>query len=151
MRVPFDRAKKGGESDPRNRLMHKIFSLVGLGERAGSGIYKITQAWANKDWKKPEITELFNPDRTILRLEMKKEKNKDSEEIVAKVLNEKLTNQQKEVLKLLIKTPNMTQKNISEQLKITDRQVSRIIKELRENKIIERVGSNKSGYWKTNI
>lgn len=44
MRVPFNRAKQGGESDPRNRLIHKIFSLVGLEERAGSGIFKIANA-----------------------------------------------------------------------------------------------------------
>lgn len=149
MRVPFDRAKKGGESDPRNRLIHKIFSLVGLGERAGSGIFKITQAWNKKVWKEPEITELFNPDRTILRLEMKKKKNV-IENVVENVI-ENLNKQQKSILDIIIKDPKVTQKQIAEQMGITVRQVARILKQLKEKNVIERIGSDRRGYWKISI
>lgn len=33
----------------------KIFGFVNVGERAGSGIDKIMSAWAEQNWKKPEL------------------------------------------------------------------------------------------------
>ena len=30
--------KLGGESDPRNKALMKMFNLIGIGERAGSGV-----------------------------------------------------------------------------------------------------------------
>jgi ATP-dependent DNA helicase RecG len=45
MRVPPEQALQGGESDCRNGILHKLFLLVGLGERAGSGLPKIRHGW----------------------------------------------------------------------------------------------------------
>lgn len=36
---------QGGESDCRNRTLHQLFLMLGLGERAGSGLFKIRAAW----------------------------------------------------------------------------------------------------------
>lgn len=41
MRIPPEVAIRGGEHDCRNRTLHKMFRLVGIGEQAGSGIPKI--------------------------------------------------------------------------------------------------------------
>ena len=68
LRVSLHQAKKGGVSDPRNKNIFKIFSLLGLGERAGSGIENIHKAWKDQHWKTPELFEEFQPDRTILIL-----------------------------------------------------------------------------------
>ena len=53
MRVPIEDAWKGGQSDPRNPVLHKIFSYLGYGERAGSGLSKIKTVWKEKDWIAP--------------------------------------------------------------------------------------------------
>ena len=45
MRVPPAVAMEGGESDCRNRTLHQMFLLVGLGERAGSGLPRIRKGW----------------------------------------------------------------------------------------------------------
>ena len=45
MRVPVETALQGGESDCRNRTLHQMFLMIGLGERAGSGLPKIRQGW----------------------------------------------------------------------------------------------------------
>ena len=37
-RIEIDAAKSGGISDPRNSTMLKMFNLIDIGERAGSGI-----------------------------------------------------------------------------------------------------------------
>lgn len=37
MRIPIEDALQGGQSDPRNPILHKMFSYLGYGERAGAG------------------------------------------------------------------------------------------------------------------
>lgn len=44
--------------------------------------------------------------------------------------------------------PGTTQKNIIENLNISKRTIERIISLLKEDGYIERVGNNRSGYWK---
>jgi predicted HTH transcriptional regulator len=57
-----------GLSDPRNYTLVKMFNLLGIGERAGSGIPSIYAVWENQGWKAPVIEERFKPDRTVLSL-----------------------------------------------------------------------------------
>ena len=54
------------------------------------------------------------------------------------------------VLLLLNSNPTFSSQKIADRLEITKRAVEKIIKRLRENGVIGRVGSNKSGYWKIN-
>ena len=64
----------GGESDPRNKALMKMFNLINIGERAGSGVPNIFNVWADEGWEEPVIEERFDPDRTILALSfLKKE------------------------------------------------------------------------------
>ena len=62
----------GGESDPRNKALMKMFNLINIGERAGSGVPNIFNVWADEGWEEPVIEERFDPDRTILSLSFKK-------------------------------------------------------------------------------
>lgn len=55
LRVPADIAMAGGRSDPRNGILHQMFSHLGFGERAGSGLFMISSVWKNKNWIKPEL------------------------------------------------------------------------------------------------
>ena len=59
---------KGGISDPRNKNLMKMFNLLGIGERAGSGIPDIYQVWEDQGWEIPVVEESYNPDRTRLSL-----------------------------------------------------------------------------------
>ena len=58
----------GGESDPRNKSLMKMFNLINIGERAGSGVPNIFNVWNDEGFVDPEIEERFNPDRTVLTL-----------------------------------------------------------------------------------
>ena len=62
----------GGESDPRNKALMKMFNLINIGERAGSGVPNIFNVWADEGWEEPVIEERFDPDRTVLVLSFKK-------------------------------------------------------------------------------
>ncbi len=59
---------RGGVSDPRNRGLMKMFNLIDIGERAGSGVPKIMNIWKDQGLKTPIIEEQFDPDRVILAL-----------------------------------------------------------------------------------
>ena len=65
-RINVQEALVGGVSDPRNESLIKMFNLINVGERAGSGLPSIRAVWQKQRWKTPEITESFGPDRTTL-------------------------------------------------------------------------------------
>jgi ATP-dependent DNA helicase RecG len=65
----------------------KMFNLISIGERSGSGVPNIFNTWADEGWKEPVIEERFDPDRTILTLEfVEKQAKKISEEKRAIIL-----------------------------------------------------------------
>lgn len=66
----------GGESDPRNKTLMKMFNMINIGERAGSGVPDIFNIWEDEGWTEPVIEERFKPDRTVLSLEFKKKQAK---------------------------------------------------------------------------
>lgn len=66
----------GGVSDPRNKTLLKMFNLINVGERAGSGVPNIFNTWEEQGWVEPIIEEQFDPDRTILTLEFRKKQVK---------------------------------------------------------------------------
>ncbi len=74
------------------------------------------------------------------------EKHKVIEKVPNKVPNKSEIN----VLDLLLKSPNITASAIATEIGLTDRAVRKILSSLKEQGLIERIGSNKSGYWKLN-
>ena len=81
IRTGKEQMLKGGISDPRNKNIMKMFNLLGMGERAGSGIPDIYQVWEDQGWKNPIVEERYNPDRTRLSLDFtEKQAKKTSEE-----------------------------------------------------------------------
>lgn len=64
----FERAKKGGSSDPRNATVTSIFNRLGIGEGSGSGIPEIFAVWRKKGWDIPVLREDFSPESVTLRL-----------------------------------------------------------------------------------
>lgn len=82
--------RKGGVSDPRNKTLMKMFNLINIGERAGSGVPNIFNVWEDEGWIEPVIEEQFDPDRMILRLEFKKKQaNKTGDKKQAKKTSDK--------------------------------------------------------------
>lgn len=52
------------------------------------------------------------------------------------------------LLNILGKNASITAKQIAEQMNISPRKVSRLVKSLKESGKIVRVGSDRKGYWK---
>ena len=59
---------KGGISEPRNKIIMKMFNLIRIGERAGSGVPDIFATWQDAGLLQPTVTEQFKPDRTVVIL-----------------------------------------------------------------------------------
>jgi ATP-dependent DNA helicase RecG len=70
LRLPIEQVIRGGESDCRNRILHHMFLLIGLGERGGSGMPRIYQGWKSQHWRPPALTEKDEPEQTLLSLQM---------------------------------------------------------------------------------
>ncbi|MEN9657865.1 MAG: hypothetical protein RL571_1330 [Pseudomonadota bacterium] len=70
LRLPIEQVIRGGDSDCRNRILHQMFLLIGLGERGGSGIPKIYSGWRSCDWRPPALQEKDEPEQTLLMLHM---------------------------------------------------------------------------------
>lgn len=71
LRLSVDAILAGGESDPRNPILHSAFLLAGFAERAGSGMTKILDAWSEQHWRRPVLEEKLDMiERTTLTLDM---------------------------------------------------------------------------------
>ena len=111
IRVDINQMLKGGISDPRNKAIMKMFNLIGIGERAGSGVPDIVSVWNKHGLGEISIKELYAPDRTIMSLPFKQAiKTSDKEKQAIKAsdkekqaikASDKETQQRKIVLEFL--------------------------------------------------
>ena len=70
LRIPLQRLYEGGTSDPRNPHLQKMFQMLGLGEKAGSGFGKILRAWKEQQWLSPLVSEKLDLEVTSVNLPM---------------------------------------------------------------------------------
>ncbi len=70
VRITKEEFYAGGNSDPRNPNLLKIFGFVNVGERAGSGVDKIMTAWEEQNWEKPVYDISLRSERVTLKLEV---------------------------------------------------------------------------------
>ncbi|GHV66182.1 hypothetical protein FACS1894199_09060 [Bacteroidia bacterium] len=70
IRPGMEDALSGGISDPRNPTIFKMFAMIDIGERAGSGLFGIRAIWRELGWAEPVLQETYNPDRTTLFVEV---------------------------------------------------------------------------------
>jgi predicted HTH transcriptional regulator len=72
----------GGISDPRNPNIFKMFALLDIGERAGSGLFNIRTIWREEGWPVPVWEESFTPERLKLSIPIELEGNKVAEDFI---------------------------------------------------------------------
>ena len=146
---------QGGRSDARNAILHQMFSYLGYGERAGSGLYKICNAWKSRNWIKPEMKDELNPNRTILTLYMRKNKSNypndypnDYPNNYPNNYHNQLSEIQNKILEIIKENPTISVKQISQLInEIKYDAVRWNIAELKKKDIIERKGTTRKGIW----
>lgn len=68
--VSREQLLRGGISECRNRSLQLMFQMLGIGDKAGSGIDKIRSSWKAQHWQSPSLKETYGPDRVRLDLPM---------------------------------------------------------------------------------
>ena len=156
---------KGGISDPRNKALMKMLNMIGIGERAGSGVPDIYSVWENQGWIAPEVIEEYAPDRTILKLSfvnagLKKAAKKSGDKKAAKKSGDKKAAKKSGDKKVTKKTQMQYDKILSfmeegkeygirdfcELLNLKESRTKVILRGLSDD--IEMVGSNRARRYK---
>lgn len=70
LRIAIDEVEAGGVSDPRNETLLSMFSLLNIGERAGSGYDTLREGTYSAGKPDPLLEELWDPDRVRLTLQL---------------------------------------------------------------------------------
>ena len=70
MLVSKDQYYNGGESVCRNKSLQKMFAMLGVAEKAGSGTDKILKGWRESNWRLPNVEERQQPDKVVLVMPM---------------------------------------------------------------------------------
>lgn len=128
--------RKGGVSDPRNKTLMKMFNLINIGERAGSGVQNIFNIWEDEGWFEPVIEEQFDPDRMILTLEFKKKQAKKTND---KKQAKKTVENMDKIRKYLQENGESKASDISEYLGLSPARTRVIMAEMED---VEAVGGN---------
>ena len=148
-RIEIDAAKSGGVSDPRNGTMLKMFNLIDIGERAGSGIPNIFRVWREQGWKEPVIVELSEPDRIILSLSLLKKESSDKKVAIKNGdKGTKTATQKIAILEYLTDHASAKCSDISDMLGVKDARTRRILSEMIVEGTIVTEGGNRNRIYK---
>jgi len=75
-RIELREALSGGVSSPRNAIILKMLNFLNIGERTGSGIPLIFQAWKGEGFSEPLYIEQIKINRSFLSLPLTKTSDK---------------------------------------------------------------------------
>ena len=136
IRVDKYQMLKGDESDPRNKTLMKMFNLIDIGERAGSGIPKLLKVWNDEGFEEPVIDERLNDvERTFITLSFKKKADKKP----IKADKERV----KSILEYINQNETITNKDAIELLNLADSTTKRLLAQMVLDDLIKAIGENK--------
>ena len=138
----------GGIFDPRNAGIMRMFGLIDVGERAGTGIPDVFATWAEAGLPEPRIEETFGEaERTTLTLELDSVTNNEQINERISVQDEQITSRQSMVLDTIAAQPDITYDELSRAVGVSSATVRRDVDALVAAGLLKRVGSRKSGRW----
>jgi len=148
-RIDVETAKSGGVSDPRNSTLIKMFNLIDIGERSGSGIPNIFSVWKKQGWPAPVITESFEPDRITLSLLISESSdNKVAIKISDKSSKTKSSIQKQAITGYLTEHTVAKTSEIAELLGVKDARARRLLAEMIDEGILASEGENRNRIYK---
>lgn len=132
-----------GVSHPRNSVLMRIFLKLGIVEHTGHGIPKIIEKYGKEafDIHETYINVIIPFNKKVLQASSYGKND-------GKNLSVELNDNEKRILLELINNPSIPYDTLVVELGISRRTVSRVFASLVEKGYIERIGTNKKGYWK---
>lgn len=134
-------------SSPYNPNIAHVFYLAGFIESWGRGIEKICSACEKDGVPQPVYT--INPGDIMIKFTAPEDRVIRFGKVTDRVID-KVTNEERALLSLLAEDPGYTMPQLSEKMGISRKTVAQRIKQLKEKGAIERIGSDRKGYWKIN-
>jgi len=146
-------------SSRRNPVLADLFARMDLMERRGSGLRKIIEAYEfeenYKEDLKPEFRSTESAFFTVLRNLNYDIQNEGENDTQNDGQNEgendgqklKPKDRQEKIIRIMKDKQNITALELSKLLKVSVSTIERDLKKLTEEKMIEYVGSAKSGHW----
>ena len=134
--ITVEDLSKSHPSRPYNKLIADVFYKAGFIESWGRGTQRIIDECITEGLPIP----VYEYKMGFLYLIF-------SNERVNERVNE-LSETEKKVYLILKEKPNIIQKQLAQEMNYTEQYIRKIIKVLKDKEMIERIGSDKNGYWK---
>ena len=148
-RIPLEDARSGGLSDPRNTALMKMFNLINVGERAGSGIPNIFSVWKKQGWNEPVLTEELAPERIMLSLPLEKGTIKKSDKKGTIKTGGKISAHHKAaIIQYLTEHVSATSAELAALLGIQPPRVRKLLAELQTEDFVVAQGANRNRTYK---
>ena len=149
LKLPLEQIYAGGESKARNQRIQSMLRMIGYGENLGSGFPMILNAWNEKHWIKPTLTE--QPELLQVKLTLFVQTDdipqEPTGETRVETMGKSSEKSSEKIMDIIKQSPKITAKEISIVLGISSRGVEKQIKNLREQGILRRIGPDKGGHW----
>lgn len=150
------------EPFPKNPPISKVFREIGLADELGSGMrntYKYTKMYSGGEpqFVEGDVFRITIPLSEVATATVGPGSINPLHEAINGVINGaingaiKLTENEQKILSAIKENPHITKSALISALGISKGTVDRTIKVLKEKNLIERIGSNKTGYWKVLI
>jgi len=154
--IPREQTMEGffsGESIPVNKKLSEIFLQLHISEKTGRGVPKITEKYGKNAFEFRENAIVVKIPFNWINVMGNKLGDKASNKVgnktaIGEEKNIHLNETQLLILNYIRDNNNITKKQLQEKTKKSKTTVDNTISFFREKGLIERVGSNKTGYWK---
>ena len=135
-RIPIRLAESGGHTDPRNPNVMKMFMLVGLVERAGSGVHRMVRACRELGLDDPRIEEGMDPATVTVAMDTFAEPKAAGKPTNADILD------------LIERNPGISIADLAQATGLSTSTVSRRIRDLKDSGLLVREGDRRDGRWR---
>lgn len=132
-----------GASIPVNEVLASIFLQLRISERSGRGVPKIVSKYGKEAIK-------IEKNRVTVAIPLNKINSLSigvDNKVYNKVYNKKLNGTQLKIIEMIRDNPNITISQMMINTGLSYPGIAKNLKFLKDSNIIERVGSNKTGYW----
>jgi predicted HTH transcriptional regulator len=119
--------------------------MINFAERAGTGVSGIYAAWEKEGWKAPVLEEQFNPDRTVLSLDLSPHNGdkvaiKSGDKIKTAISEQK----KQAIIDYLTEHPSSKSKELSELLGVNASRTKVYLQELIADGVVAAEGGNRN-------
>ena len=139
MLVSKEQYYSGGESVCRNKSLQKMFSMLGVAEKAGSGTDKILKGWKESNWRAPIINEHQNPDKVELIMPMESLLSENTKLRLEEKFGRVAGTFEHDVLSILALTcdeGSVTNERLRYSLNLHKREISVLLKQMCQNGLL---------------